>query len=223
VYETFFRTVREINATLPAEERYRVLAGDIAVDWDTIRELDDLMPYFGTFRSEHLFQVVRREVLGKNRKALLIAGGAHTSRRSMVRRRNSGLPWAEVSTGALLDLYYPGALFVIGALKKEEGFDYARLASIPHGTLIPVAGTWLGSLEANMITNMRNYDGTPFTLYGEAQIEDMVDALLYWGPPDDYIYTPPPAHIYQDDAYWNTLNQRSLMLRGQPMDSTLRQ
>ena len=221
VYETFFETVRTINASLPPDRRYRVLAGDHPVNWDVIERREDLIPFFQRFRSEHIFQVVRQEVLRKNRKGLLIAGGVHTSRQSMVRQRDSGLQWAETSAGSLIASYFPDALFVIGANVKE-GIDHTRLSHIPKGSLVRVEGTWLGTLEANVVTNMRNFDGSPFTLYGDARLEDMVDAILYWGPPEAFTYAEPPPDIYQDDAYWATLNRRSLLIRGQPMDSTLR-
>ena len=100
--------------------------------------------------------------------------------------------------------------------------DHTRRSHVPKGSLVRVKGTWLGALEANVVTNMQNFDGTPFTLYGDALLEDMVDAILYWGPPEAFTYAEPPPRLYQDDVYWEALNRRSLMLRGQPMDSTLR-
>ena len=68
VYETFFETVRAINMTLPPDQRYRVLAGDHPVNWDLIEGRANLVPFFQLYRSEHIFQVVRQEVLRKNRK-----------------------------------------------------------------------------------------------------------------------------------------------------------
>ncbi len=221
VYESFFETVRAINRTLPPDQRYRVLAGDHGVNWDLIERRENLAPFFQLSRSEHIFQVVRQEVLRKNRKGLLLAGGAHTSRRNMIRQRESGLKSAETSAGSLIAFYFPGSLFVIGSSVKK-GIDHTRLSHVPKGSLVRVEGTWLGALEANVVTNMQNFDGTPFTLYGDALLEDMVDAILYWGPPEAFTYAEPPPRVYQDDVYWEALNRRSLMLRGQPMDSTLR-
>lgn len=223
VYEGFFRTIRAINETLPQEQQYRVLAGDTPVDWDQLKQKEDVFALFTPTRDEHFFQVVRHEVLKKKRKALLLAGGVHMSRSNMVHENKSGLRWAEVSATSLINLFYPGSVFVIGSMGKAKALDHERLATVPVGSLIPVQETWIGVLEANVITNMRNYDGTPFTKYGEARLEDMVDAILYWGKPDAFIKAEPSAQTYQDEAYWQALNRRSLLLRGQPMDESLRQ
>lgn len=222
VYEAFFQTVREINADLPPEQRYRVLAGDPPIDWDRIESRDDLMPFFRRFRDEHFFEVVRTEVLGKGRKGLLLAGGLHMNRRNAVRERSSGLRWAEVTVASLIDIYYPGALYVVQSVGKEK-LDYARLATLPRGVLVPIEGTWIGALEVNGITTLRNYDGSPMTMFGDARFQDMADAILYWGSPDELTYLEPPPQLYQDDAYWEELNRRSHIARDQPMNESLRQ
>src|SRR5262249_26152513 len=41
IYEEFFRTVREVNESLPRERQLRVLLGDPPVDWVNVKEARD--------------------------------------------------------------------------------------------------------------------------------------------------------------------------------------
>jgi hypothetical protein len=49
IYERFFRAVRTVNASNPAQKRLRVLLGDPPIDWSAIQTPDDLLK--DTFRS----------------------------------------------------------------------------------------------------------------------------------------------------------------------------
>ena len=86
VYEEFFRTVRTVNASLPPARRLRVLLGDPPIDWDKIKTIDDLHKGMGD-RDAHAVEVIRREVLSKNRRALVIYGGQHLLRKNTVPAR----------------------------------------------------------------------------------------------------------------------------------------
>lgn len=221
VYEAFFRFVRELNATLPEDRRYRVIAGDPPVDWSNVNTRDDLTPLFD--RPAHFAEVVEREVLDKGRRSLLIAGGGHLTRVSMESTNRQGLRWARVTIVAHLELRFPGSTYVVQSMGAAgDAYDAARLAEMPHGALVKVKGTWLGALPANGITTMSNFDGTPFTLYGDATFGDMVDAIIYWGAASEFRGSTPPASIYRDEIYWAELNRRSNIMRGRAMNPALR-
>lgn len=221
VYESFFNFVRELNMTLPETRRYRVLAGDPPVDWSSVNNSEDLRPFYD--RSRHYADVVDREVLNKGRHALLIAGGGHFTRVCMVRTNRQGVRWAEVTVVANLELRFPGSLYVVKSMGVAgKAYDPGRLDNLPRGALVEIADTWLGMLPGNEITTMRNYDGTPFTLYGDATFADMVDAIIYWGAESEARDSEPPMSLYRDEAYWDELNRRSHIVRGQPMDPDLR-
>lgn len=81
IYEDFFRAVRAINQSLPRERQLRVLLGDPAVDWATIHKIEDLNRVIGN-RDASAVDVIRREVLERNRRALVIYGGYHLRRQS---------------------------------------------------------------------------------------------------------------------------------------------
>ena len=70
---------------------------------------------------------------------------------------------------------------------------------------------------------MRNTDGSPFDAYGAATLGDLVDAVIYWGPEEANHFADAPSSVYLDDVYWDQLNRRSLLRRGQPMDTNLRE
>jgi hypothetical protein len=69
---------------------------------------------------------------------------------------------------------------------------------------------------------MRNYDGSPFTLYGDAHFADLVDAIIYWGADDEFEAREPDPAIYRDEAWWKELNRRSMAVRGKPLPEEMR-
>ena len=221
VYEQFFQHVRAVNLQRTDDRRYRIILADSPVDWATVTSIDDLRPFFD--RSMSMSGTVEREVLRKGRRALLIAGGAHLTRRNMVRKNRSGVPTAEVSVVSRLALRHPGSLFVIRSLGKGRGLDHAIFADIPKGSLLFSNIPSIRSISANSMSSMRNRDGSPFDAYGTATLGDLVDAVIYWGPEEENHFADAPSSVYLDDDYWETLNQRSMLLRGQPMDPALRQ
>ena len=95
IYEEFYRAVRAANATLPREKRLRVVLGDLPVDWDTAQRtppmpgqrrlygqvVPDNAPEGFMDRDRHTADVIRREVIAKQRRALVIYGDMHLTRR----------------------------------------------------------------------------------------------------------------------------------------------
>jgi hypothetical protein len=104
IYEQFFRTVRDVNRSLPEAQRLRVHLGDPPVDWGKIRGRDDLMPFL-LERDPHLAGVVEA-VLAEGRNALVIAGAIHLLR---------GSPGSGQGRGTVVELIEerrPGSTFV---------------------------------------------------------------------------------------------------------------
>ena len=79
IYEEFFRAVRELNASLPRERQLRVLLGDPPIDWDNVRTHSDYM-HWNTQRDTHAADLIDREVVSRNRRALVIYGDGHFRR-----------------------------------------------------------------------------------------------------------------------------------------------
>ena len=83
IYQEFFRAVREVNAALPAERRLRVLLGDPPIDWGNVQTFEDINKWMADGnRDRYPAELIRREVLAKNRRALVIYGEAHLLRLS---------------------------------------------------------------------------------------------------------------------------------------------
>jgi len=94
IYEDFFRAVRAVNASLPRERQLRVLLGDLPVDWDAARRTPPKPGERRLFgqpvqksmegsmnRDRHAADIVQREVRARHRRALVIFGDMHLSRR----------------------------------------------------------------------------------------------------------------------------------------------
>jgi hypothetical protein len=221
VYESFFRSVRRINEALAGPRKYRVLLADSPVDWSTVGAIEDLRPYFD--RALSMATTIRTESLRKGRRTLLLAGGLHVARRPRVRANEAGVPVGEVTPVAWLELHHPGSTYVIQSMGagRALGLDVLvgagparvlRLRDAPEARVIP----------ANATTTLRNRDGSRSDVYGTATLGEIVDAIIVWG--DDWLsFTDPDPSAYLVDWYWAELNRRSTMLRGHPMDASLRQ
>jgi len=130
IYEDLFRVVREVNAKLPAARRMRVLLGDPPVDWTRIQTVDDLKREVGD-RDVHAVEVIRREVLAKQRRALVIYGGQH-----LLRKNPNGIV-ARLGDGTVF--------VVVPETRRDLVPMQADVASWAVPTLAIVKGTALGA------------------------------------------------------------------------------
>jgi len=81
IFLEFFRAVRTLNQTLPPARRVRLLMGDPAIDWTTVKTPDDYRPWLMQ-RDSSPADVIRREVLAHGRRALVVYGDGHLQARS---------------------------------------------------------------------------------------------------------------------------------------------
>jgi hypothetical protein len=81
IYEEFYRAIRAVNLSLPAGRRLRVLLGDPPIDWDGVASVADIRERID--RSRHPAAVIEREVLARNRRALVIYGAGHLRRQNV--------------------------------------------------------------------------------------------------------------------------------------------
>ena len=72
------------------------------------------------------------------------------------------------------------------------------------------------------MTAMGNYDGTQFTLCGDAIFAGLVDGIIYYGAESVSRESEPPESIHRDEAYWAELNRCSHIVPSQPVDPALR-
>jgi len=136
IYQQFFANVRTVNQSLPAARRLRVLLGDPPVDWSKAQTRDDILSIGKQRGREFYTRIIEQEVLPKNRKVLLIYGGAHLFR---------GIakdPKLELKLAHLMFVIHPG------------GSADQRFVSWPKSSLAYVRGTWLGQLEGKKLEDL---------------------------------------------------------------------
>ncbi|AKJ06302.1 hypothetical protein ATI61_105709 [Archangium gephyra] len=216
LYEQFFTTVRDVNRTLPADKRLRVLLGDPPIDWEAIQRPEDF-PRDSLRRDPETFRLIEKEVLSQGRRALVIIGNAHLLRRSPLGGFQP-LPLEKAGLAEALAQRYPGKAFLVWTVAGAGSEFASRVARWRPGTLVRLAGTSLGAESSSLLLGrlkiMRMVDGkrVPMTLRPEdcPPLEEQVDAVLYLGTSDKTAEAPP--EVYRDEAYVAELRRRAAIL-----------
>ncbi|MFI5590208.1 hypothetical protein ACIA5G_34540 [Amycolatopsis sp. NPDC051758] len=194
-YEQLFALVRQVNTTLPAARKIRVLACDPPVDWSRIHTPADMEPFYD--RDPVIVSVVKTQVLQKHRKALMLFGLGHLT-------HDTG------SAVGRLEQEYPGAAYVVA---DHRGFTSdntrleQRLGAWP--ALVPLKGSWLSGLETKYFPTNRDYPPGTRGYPG-------VDAYLYEGPADLLLREPLSARAILDTEFLNELRRRATALDTPP-------
>jgi hypothetical protein len=184
IYEGFFRAVRAVNASIPREHQLRVLLGDPPINGESVN---------GTEPNRDIYaaDLIRREVLEKQRRALVIYGGLHFVRQ----RRNTDCEvekQAETIVGQL-ESTTATKVFTIwvhnyGELKRLQ----ADVATWRNPSIAILSGTALGATDFLFYTAPETEcfvirDGkasaAPHDRRHTLRMENQFDALLYLGPP----------------------------------------
>ena len=166
-----FAVVRQLNASLPPDRRIRILLGEPPVDWERIRTPEDLKAWDASpiaNRDRFALDVIRREVLARNRRVLALYGAGHFFRRviseSLVTllEENKTKPFTVwTNAAAELSAFQPDA------------------AAWPVPSLTKVRGTVLGAVN---IAEYFGPGGQDIPEQWRAPMEDQFDAVLYLGP-----------------------------------------
>ncbi|GAB3469248.1 hypothetical protein [Actinophytocola sediminis] len=203
-YERLIPFVRRVNDRLPAADRLRVLAADPPVDWSTVHRPADIEPFLD--REPHIADVVKTEVLAKNRTALLLFGLRH-----LTRGEHRSAVW-------LYEQDYPGVTYVVAyhrRFEKDNDRLEARLASWKVPALLPIRETWLGELTPDHFP-LDGHEAPPGALGYPG-----VDGYLYLGRRDVLLREPISFRTAVDQDYLAELNRRADVL-GEPQDSPMR-
>jgi hypothetical protein len=202
IYEELFRAVRDINASLPTERQLRVLLGDPPVEWEGIHTLDDLNKW-ASQRDRHAAEVIRREVLAKNRRALLIYGDEHFMKKS--RAQGVGDEWPPNVVG-LVQGDAGARVFVIHTETRVDlSSIQADVTSWPKPSLARLNGTTMG---------LAVYEPTP--RLQPRRMEELFDAVLYLGHPSEITFAKLGPSLCSDPAYLEMRIGRLSLLPGPP-------
>ena len=210
-YEQLFPLVRSINQGLPPERRIRVLAADPPVDWSLIRDQKDFSSF--TNRDGSIASVMEKEVLSKQRKALMLFGIFHLL-------HHSGPGNGDAVT--LIEKNYPRSAFVISDLgyfgAGPQDASSAAIANLPSPSLISTKGTSLGSLrlDAFLPTPITTDDQCnvidPFKAHPNVIVANLIDAFLYLGPQNLRLKEKMPADVALDTVYSTELLRRNTIV-----------
>jgi hypothetical protein len=190
IYEEFFRVVRETNAASPKQYQVRVLLGDPPIDWDKIQGPQDLDEWRNWNRQRDRFpaQLMQREVLAKGRRALLIYGWGHLTRRN----------------GTIVSLLEAAGTKVFSVWTNlQDATDLKAIepevASWQPPSIAYLRGTGLGGQDYTAYWPVRLANRAPGP---STRMQDEFDALLYLGAPTS-ITSSPLAATLCDPTYMN--------------------
>jgi hypothetical protein len=198
IYEEFFRAVRAVNASLPAARQVRVLLGDPPIDWDRVQSAADVLG-FGANRDGHPAELIQREVIAKQRRALVIYGSGHLLRRSPANIGPEAAPRLLVrrleDRGAKV---FTIAMSEAGDMRTVQ----AEVAAWRIPSLAIVRGTVLGQAK------FRFYAPAPSVFreidsLRDLSMEDQYDAVLYFGPPSPIRIAQLAPALCADADYMN--------------------
>jgi hypothetical protein len=189
MYAAFFAAVREVNATLPAAARIRVLGGD---------------PGPGDHRSREVaaFSVLKEQVLQQHGKALMIYGAAHFYR--TLDETYLASMGGDIGIARMLDMNYPGHTFVVipmeglarpSAVKDDITPDYRKFDRAVKTPARPVLLSLqrppfqdFGTEEflGRTVTSCRESAGCVSAFKGSTlTLGQMADACVYFGASAD--------------------------------------
>ncbi len=178
MYEHFFRTVREVNASLPQEDQLRVVLAEPPIDWSAIEDFEDLLPWLQR-RFPYEAEVVEQEVLTKNRKALMLSGASHYL-------NDTPLLNAIQAHGKSLLKIWSTNEEDLTALQPSVG-------AWPRPSVALLRGTPLGTADI-----VGFYGASPAP---PGPIEEQFDAVLYLGPPTTLTQAQIAEELCSDQEY----------------------
>ena len=222
IYEAFYRAVRDVNAALPAERRLRVLLGDTPIDWDGPQ------PGSPPRTDDFPAALIQREVLARKRRALVIYGGMH-----LIRKRAPFLPPKDPALAPLAamlisrfenssivaQLDRAGARVFVVATSTD--FDIATIqpdvVEWRRPSLALVRATPLGLASSltyfpRSLPVIRGRGGIEETLQPDLAavppMQEVVDAILYLGPPSAITQSRLSRELCADPAYFKMRVER---------------
>jgi hypothetical protein len=191
IYEEFFRAVRSVNASVPQQRQIRVLLGDPPIDWDAVHTAEDVLKWQKS-RDIYPAELIRREVLAKQRRALVIYGDGHLWR---------------IMDDSLAGLLQRTAATEVFTISTNTSADLATLqadvATWRAPSLTILRGTVLGVKPLEFYFGPSPFDG---------QMEYHFDALLYIGAPSTIRMAPLVSPVLCADSAYMEMRARRMAL-----------
>jgi hypothetical protein len=183
VIPELYQLIRGLNQGLPRQRQLRVLLGDPPVDWSLIKTPADGRRWVEQ-RDSHAADVIRREVVARNRRGLVVYGQGHLQRKNLLANYSSeGLAGTVVS---ILETAAKTKVFSIWWLTGRKA-PPAETADWPVPSLAVIRGTTLGALDFTEVetappsrATIRNGKIVPVSReeWRTLRLEDQFDAVL---------------------------------------------
>lgn len=208
IHEELYRTVRSLNAGRPAGQRIRVILGDPPIDWDSPTAKADRSKFMA-MRDSYPAQIIRKEVLGKGRRALVVYGQMHLQRKQMASNYDMSHPLAQTIV-SLLEGNGVKVFTVWGNSRADLERLQPDVADWPRPSLALLRGTTLGAAAFEFfyglpLPRMAVKEGKLLPLPREEwrtlRMEDQFDAVLYLGPRSTMTTAALPISLCADSAY----------------------
>ena len=159
VYARWLTAIRDVNRTLPAARRMRVLAGDTPVSWTDMHAPADWQMLGDNNVS--FADVITNEVLAKGHRAFVVLGSNHLMRTGA---RDDG-----PNTTTRVESKYPGSMYVAWLYNGRPGSPDADARMMREAwttpSLVSLRGSWAGAIPV-----------------GAHRFDEAADAVLYLGP-----------------------------------------
>jgi hypothetical protein len=184
IYEEFFQVIHDLNRSRRPGRRVRVLLGDPPIDWASVSGKDDILRWMAA-RDHFAADLVRKEVLAKNRRALLIFGDGHFFR--------SG---PEATVVSLIEKEAPGSVFSIAAPTSADLRSIQpNVADWPSPSIALLRGTKLGEAPLGPYYELSGGE------WESMRMESQFDAILYLGLPSTITLSVPSKSRCSDPTY----------------------
>jgi hypothetical protein len=206
-----------MNMRRRGKHQMRVFCGDPYIDWDTVKNKEDIGPFMG-HRDQWYAQVVKDEVLAKHHRAFLIAGATHFMRGQRHPNPSQGRPqnrhrhnsWRNPGyvepelrrAGAKTFLILAGT----NAVKGYDDLDH-RFDSWPSPSIAQLTGNWVGELSAMPVIT-----GGTAEIQPPLKLKNAADELLYLGPRDSLISVEAAREEVDGTPYGKELLRRMTIL-----------
>jgi hypothetical protein len=212
IYQEFFEAVRQVNAKLPRERKLRVLLGDLPIDWDQIKTQEDLRK---AVRSDTVpAGIIEREVIARQRRALVIYGDMHYVRRNTY--------WMMEDKAAAEQRFAKPVDTIVALLEKSRTKVFSIRTSFSDLTalqpdistwsapkLTVLAGTPLGQASFLFYYPDDIYIRRPDNTWEQVKadpkrsplMQDQFDAILYLGPAKSIAYSTLTRSACTDQEY----------------------
>ena len=234
-YQLFYYQVREVNLTLPPQNRIHVWLGEPPIDWAQIKTHADWVKVV-RLRDSHATELIEREILGHGKKALVIYGGGHfwPLMPGELGKKLEDLNWGTNTLRAMIDQSHPGALFTArfysGAGDKAcmEDFESRVSGTWPVPALVmPLRGSAVADNLLRCIpVQVNRFSYPPGLSDAEKQqaatfwtkAEGSYDALLYVGPRAQLEFAPTLSDYFMDSDYFKEIARHYFLQTGEKLD-----